>query len=402
MRLNTTLANPIGKVLGGERRAPAGLAPNEVDIKLTAALESQCVRVAATSFAVGRLPLASELDGARLAAEKLVHAAVSLRDAQRAVHGAVGAVLERGCSGDEGAGEGIAVVDRAVFMMRVLEVIGNVVSSAYIDYCRRDSGRTRERTAHIVDMVVSGDPKARVVAERNGVELAVEYDVVVVQFVGIAEGSDPIGSRTFDDDIVSAAVGALTSRDVGGELLLALSAHGGTILVPSSDAHAVETCLTALRSNLGVDIFAATSRAHLGEMDGVLAHCRELVELARCLGMEARLYRTGDLALEYQLSRPGPGQSRLRSVIAPLDGYPELVHTLRTFIASEANRRASAKSLYVHPNTVDYRLKRIEQLTGVDPLSSAGLMSLHAALVVDSLARAHGSELGTSAIAEAS
>lgn len=402
MRLNTTLAKPIDRVLAGEHHATVGVPPRESDVKVAAALESQCARVATNSFALGRLPQGGELDGARLAAEKLVHAAVPLRDAQRAVHGAIGAVLKRGCAGDEGGhGEG-AVVDRAVFMMRVLEVVAHVVSSAYLDHCRQDSGVVRERSAQLVELVTSGDPEARVVAERSGIELAAEYDVLVVQFVDASDGSDRIGSRKLDEGAMSAAASALTSADIGCVPLLSLAAHGGTILVPAARVDAVEICFAALTSALGIDIVAATSRADVGEMDGVLAHCRELVELARCLGMAARLYRTGDLALEYQLSRPGPGRSRLRSVIAPLDAYPELVHTLRTFIGSEANRRASAKSLYVHPNTVDYRLKRIEQLTGVDPLSSAGLMALHAALVVDSLARAHGSGVGARVIAEAS
>ena len=179
--------------------------------------------------------------------------------------------------------------------------------------------------------------------------------------------------------------------------MTALNKHGGTILVPCDAAGEVDDIVVRLSAKTGVDIVAATAKAAPGAMADAVAHCRELVEL------EPRLYRTCDLALEYQLSRPGPGRSRLRSVIAPLATFPELLHTLRTFIANEANRRVSAKTLFVHPNTVDYRLKRVEHLTGVDPLSSAGLMSLHAALVVDCLARANGAGSALpAAVAEAS
>jgi hypothetical protein len=221
----------------------------------------------------------------------------------------------------------------------------------------------------------------------------------------VADAADAERSlgRTIDSAKVAAAELALTSDTVAHGPLLSLSTSGGTILVPGVRSDAVEECIAQLNSVLRVNVVAATARAVPGAIADAVAHCRELVDLARSLRMQPRLYRTGDLALEYQLSRPGPGRSRLRSVIAPLDAFPELMHTLKTFVASEANRRASAKSLYVHPNTVDYRLKRIEQLTGVDPLSSAGLMSLHAALVVDCLTRADAAGAsGPSVVAEAS
>jgi DNA-binding PucR family transcriptional regulator len=46
---------------------------------------------------------------------------------------------------------------------------------------------------------------------------------------------------------------------------------------------------------------------------------------------------------------------------------------------------ASARALYVHPNTVRQRLQRIEQVTGLD-LGSEDLLSLELAL---KLARLH-------------
>lgn len=370
-------------------------------------LESCCAQVVASCFRTETLPARGELDDVRRAAEKLARQGTVIRDAQRAVHVAVSEGLRR-CVGT--SAEGGSVVDRAVFMMRVLEFLGNVVSAAYLEHCRRDPGELRERIAHIVDLLSTDDPDARAVAERSGIDVSAEYDVVVVQFVEGLPASTRSVQRSAGGGIVDAAEVALLSGVHRSDPLLSLVADGGTILVPSgvlnvpsAGPDTVESYMESLRSVLGVDIVAATVRAGVGAIAGAVAHCRELVRLARCLGMDPRLYRTSDLVLEYQLSRPGPGQSRLRSVITPLDAFPELIHTLRTFIDNEANRRASAKSLYVHPNTVDYRLKRIEQLTGVDPLSSVGLMSLHASLVVDTLARADDADARhTGVIAEAS
>jgi sugar diacid utilization regulator len=42
--------------------------------------------------------------------------------------------------------------------------------------------------------------------------------------------------------------------------------------------------------------------------------------------------------------------------------------------------------LHVHPNTLDYRLKRIVGLTGLEPASTAGLQLLAAAAMARRLA----------------
>lgn len=390
MRLDTSFANHPSRILSGKglpgdrtragTRGSSGRPHAALQVDATASLRTLCASVTGASLAADRLPTTDELDGIRVAADKLAGLGVSLSESQRAVHVAVSAGLKD--SVGQSASEGTEVIDRAVFMMRVLELLGTVVSSAYIDQCRLDSGQARERVSRLVEMLQSDDPDALVVAERSGIEIAAEYDVFVVHF----GGSDP---ADVDAGIVEAA---LDSLEGGRGRLASLSGHGGIVLMPSADAAAVNACFAELCAVVGGEVVAATARACMGEIGAAATHCRELLELARSLEMEARLYRTGDLALEFQLSRPGPGRSRLRAVIAPLESFPELLNTLKTFIASEANRRASAKTLYVHPNTVDYRLKRVEQLTGVDPLSSAGLMSLHAALVVDSLARSRGAK----------
>ena len=391
MRVETSIAHSPNTAQVLDRRRPERQRPSgdrTSALGATTALESLCGKLVGASCRAERLPAREELDEVRRAAQKLARQAVSLRDAQRAVHEAVSAGLKGSVDGARGSN----VVDSAVFMMRVLELLGNAVSSAYIDQCQLDSGSAGRRVTQLVELLTADDADARMVGERHGIDIAAAYDVVVVHFVG-----------EVDSNALAAAETALTAHSAGSRPLTALNKHGGTILVPCDAAGEVDDIVVRLSAKTGVDIVAATAKAAPGAMADAVAHCRELVELARSLGKEPRLYRTCDLALEYQLSRPGPGRSRLRSVIAPLATFPELLHTLRTFIANEANRRVSAKTLFVHPNTVDYRLKRVEHLTGVDPLSSAGLMSLHAALVVDCLARANGAGSALpAAVAEAS
>ena len=64
----------------------------------------------------------------------------------------------------------------------------------------------------------------------------------------------------------------------------------------------------------------------------------------------------------------------------------DLVETLRRYLASGAQVRATAKELGVHENTVRYRLGRIEHVTGLDMRSFDALLAARLAFQVDGLA----------------
>ncbi|MFE3556173.1 PucR family transcriptional regulator [Streptomyces sp. NPDC059193] len=106
----------------------------------------------------------------------------------------------------------------------------------------------------------------------------------------------------------------------------------------------------------------------------------EVRKVAQASGRPPGLYRLADVLLEYQLTRPGPALTQLSSLLAPLAGKPELLETLRAYLSGGMDRRSTAERLSVHPNTLDYRLRRITALTGLDATRPADLARVHAAL----------------------
>ncbi|WP_030515881.1 helix-turn-helix domain-containing protein [Nocardia sp. NRRL WC-3656] len=58
---------------------------------------------------------------------------------------------------------------------------------------------------------------------------------------------------------------------------------------------------------------------------------------------------------------------------------------MRCHIATGLNRRRTGKTLNLHPNTVDYRLRRIAELTGFHAHRYPDLWYLRSALVVHSV-----------------
>ncbi|MFW3171201.1 PucR family transcriptional regulator [Geodermatophilus sp. CPCC 206100] len=63
----------------------------------------------------------------------------------------------------------------------------------------------------------------------------------------------------------------------------------------------------------------------------------------------------------------------------------ELLDTVRAVLASGGNLEASARALFVHPNTVRYRLKRALELTGLSATDARGGWTLQVALALAAL-----------------
>jgi DNA-binding PucR family transcriptional regulator len=87
-----------------------------------------------------------------------------------------------------------------------------------------------------------------------------------------------------------------------------------------------------------------------------------------------------DVLLEYQLSRPSDALPALGALLDPLERNTDLIRTLEVYLANDLDRRRAAAQLHVHPNTLDYRLRRIVELTGIDPSTARGLQLMGAAL----------------------
>jgi DNA-binding PucR family transcriptional regulator len=90
----------------------------------------------------------------------------------------------------------------------------------------------------------------------------------------------------------------------------------------------------------------------------------------------------GDLVMEVQVTRPGPARDALERLLEPVSDHPDLGETLVAYVDAGGRRAEAARALHVHPNTLDYRLNRIADLTGIDPADRVGGEQLRWALVV--------------------
>jgi hypothetical protein len=110
-----------------------------------------------------------------------------------------------------------------------------------------------------------------------------------------------------------------------------------------------------------------------------------LAEHARRLGLRGVL-RAEDHLLEILMLRSPAIAARLRgTVLAPLADpeHAELRRTLDALLCAHFDRAATSAALHVHRNTLAYRLRRIEEITGLDLASPRDLARLYLAAAIE-------------------
>lgn len=123
------------------------------------------------------------------------------------------------------------------------------------------------------------------------------------------------------------------------------------------------------------------------DLTGAHASAREALAALRAAPGRAdapRPVAADDLLPERALGGDAAAHRRLvDSVVAPLEAAGgELLRTLAAFVEGGGALEACARALYVHPNTVRYRLRRVGEVTGYSPTDPRDAFVLRTALVV--------------------
>ncbi|NUR26572.1 MAG: helix-turn-helix domain-containing protein [Catenulispora sp.] len=222
-------------------------------------------------------------------------------------------------------------------------------------------------------------------------------------FAGGDKGSRAAGGRAAANGAATSSGGVVSGRIVAARrkvrrvrevldtfadqpCLTAFQSDRGTALIPLDDAAApdhgrLRALVADAAAAAGVEVTAAVVLAEPADVPAAAARTAEILDLVRATGRPPGLYRLADVLLDYQLSRPSPALAALAARLDALAPKPELLATLETYLKLGRDRRAVAAALHVHPNTIDYRLRRISVLTGLSPNRAEDLGELHASLV---------------------
>jgi purine catabolism regulator len=161
--------------------------------------------------------------------------------------------------------------------------------------------------------------------------------------------------------------------------------HGHVALVLEGDGALLEDW-TANLAAAGLPVRAALGRAvetpsRLVDSGGDARLALDFLD--RTGAPPGRVLRFEDFELiDALLSCADPGDLRARVdlVLDPLRDHPQLLETLAAYLAAEQNVNTAAEALHVHPNSLRYRLGRVEELLGRSLRSPATMADLYVAL----------------------
>ncbi|MCC3313006.1 PucR family transcriptional regulator [Nocardia africana] len=275
-----------------------------------------------------------------------------------------------------------SILDAAKLVVEMLDTMTTAVSVAYVRELRAVVSEHHTAVHTLTSALLGGHPTSTM-ARECGIDIADRYRVLALAIPAHPDESNPM----LDAKVVARRklrrLQAELATRCDDAVLSLLSIDGGTLLIPADyiTEGALEDLIGHLSRAARVPITATMVTASTDTLPSAADQAHELLDVVSRLGSAPGLYHFDDLALEYQLTRPGPGREHLGSLLDPLDEHPELLETLQVHITHNMNRQRTARLLNVHINTVDYRLKRIGQLTGFDTTQASGLWHLRSALV---------------------
>ncbi|MFC6010867.1 PucR family transcriptional regulator [Nocardia lasii] len=284
------------------------------------------------------------------------------------------------------------VVAGTRLLLRTLEVINATVTSAYLDEQRQVAKEHQTGAQTMVSALLSGHGVGAL-TRQTGIRVAESYQVVALTIPETAEERDPrvdaqVVARRRLRRVQAALADVFASRS-----LALLSTHGGTLLIPSDEqatARMTAEALATISATSGVELTATMVTTPTAMIPAAAEEAHELLDLVRGIAKPAGLYELSDVAIEYQLTRPGPARAHLADVLTPLADHPELLETLRVYMSTGLNRKATGSRLHVHPNTIDYRLRRVAGLTDLDLTTAEGILRARIALLADDMVHTRG------------
>ncbi len=171
--------------------------------------------------------------------------------------------------------------------------------------------------------------------------------------------------------------------------VLVTEEHGHTVAlvplagaVPRSRARALaERSLRGIPQIARRGVVALAQAAHRRAVAAAVDETSSVLQVVDLLDYPAGIYQVDDVPIEMSLMRSPDLASLLATRLAPLQGSgAPLIETLKVYLDTVQDRRQTASILHIHPNTLDYRLRRIRELTGLSPNAPRDIQTLGAAL----------------------
>ncbi|MGW3649615.1 PucR family transcriptional regulator [Streptomyces sp. NPDC000878] len=280
--------------------------------------------------------------------------------------------------------------DDLMRLMRWFGPQGTRGGEAYLSGFVSGQGRRMSLVARVrllTEALLCDDPAASGLASGVGMRVHPRYRVTVIRLPG-----RPRPTSTRREEITESL---LRRRQVpimwrDPEELVALTPEyadepADAPTVPTRQDRAL-TVVHDITEAVGGSCAIGTSVGAAGALAGAFDRARRISRVAPMQSGRQHPHTMNDVFVELGVTRLPEVDDWLRELAGHLSRGPDLIATLDSYYRHDMDRTRTAAALNVHPRTLDYRLQRAHELTGIQPGSTHGVRVL-SVVVTRSLAR---------------
>ncbi|GAA2430766.1 helix-turn-helix domain-containing protein [Actinomadura vinacea] len=271
-------------------------------------------------------------------------------------------------------------------LMRMLSWLGPQGAAARDAYTRgflegqRHALPVAERVQQLTAILLSGDAAGPELACRLGMTVAAHYLVTVVRiadqdFTPAASTRTEILGLLFDKDQVP-----MSWHDPLEFVALLPTHRDDPDDVPTHVRQRALALAAAFAEIVGRPCAVGATTASACALADALPLARQISRAAPVESAPRQVSSVPDVFVELGTARLPEIDRWLRRIANELSQGPDLVATLDAYYRHDMNRRLTAAHMYIHPRTLDYRLRRARELTGLDPTTTRGVRTLTAAV----------------------
>jgi len=266
----------------------------------------------------------------------------------------------------------------------IIDEHSGAVTDAYRDAVAERARSDAQTRSAMLDALLRGDhgDGSRLWDSATALQLPHEGTFVVV-----AARTPQLGAESIRD-----AEAALHRRGVRSAWRVEVDTHVGVVALTS---RVTVTRLCALLADLTSDPMGLSAPyEHLDQTPAALRQARLASATAAPTGPDLVRYDQVPVAV-LLASAPDAAAAVVRAVLGPVLALPApecdlLLATLRAWFAGQGATSTAAAALHVHRNTVRYRLRRLEELTGRSLSRPTELAEFHLALEAARITRLAG------------
>jgi hypothetical protein len=281
-----------------------------------------------------------------------------------------------------------AALSLAAPLIRFINFASTHAGQGYVEFRQLAVAEADRERRDLLELLLAGELPARGPLHAAAKAHGIGSDTRTLVVAAVSGGSRASPEATQTASIAVARAGL-------SENTLVVVRQGEIVAVPvlRAGADPAELCeriqslqegLSAAGTPLAVGV--STTATGVAELPRAYAEARAARE---CLAGETGIVAIPRLTpFEYLVLR---ADETARRVVDPrLSGFLDedlsrggvLSSTVRAFARADLNLRAAAEQLHVHPNTAQYRLRRIEERTGRNPRRVADLLDLLIAIAL--------------------